>query len=274
MIKATSPRLTLEVAICTMGAEGIARAALMIAAPQAGVSYLISWQKGEGCPVPTELVSRDDVRIVACQRQGLSANRNNALDHARGDIVLIADDDLEYHEGAFDAIRRVFEADPALEYATFRHDGPGERVYPEHEMRLGIPLPRGFSQTSFEVALRRDSRAGRLRYCERFGLGSGRYICGEEELLLRKAIRQGVVCRFFPVTIVIHPGVSTGFRVSEQDGVNRVRGVIARLDRPLTWHVRTVARCWRAGGIRGVFWGLRGALEACFAPWLRRYFRS
>lgn len=146
--------------------------------------------------MPLAVSARQDVRVVRCDRQGLSANRNNALAQAKGDIVLIADDDLEYKPGAFDAVRRAFAERPAMDYATFMHDGPGVRFYPAEEMRLGLPLPRGFFQTSFEVALRRDSPAGRLRYCEKLGLGAGKYICGEEELLLRKAICHGIECRF------------------------------------------------------------------------------
>lgn len=271
---ATAPRLTLEVAICTMGADGIAGVSRMVAAPQRGVSYMISWQKSEGCRVPPELDGRTDVRIVKCQRRGLSANRNNALDHAQGDIILIADDDLEYRDGAFEAIRRVFEENPQLEYAAFRHDGPGERHYPAQETRLKLPLPRNYFQTSFEVALRRESRAGRLRYCEQFGLGSGRYICGEEELLLRKAIRRGVECRFFPVTIVTHPGVSTGFRQSERDAVNRVRGVLTVVDHPFSWPLRAVVRGWRSDRCMGALRCLCGAVEACVLPHVRRYLGS
>ncbi len=270
----TAPLPTLEVAVCTVGAEGIARVSQMLPERQEGVSYLVSWQRGEGCDVPQRLASRRDVRIVMCGRNGLSANRNNALDNACGDIVLIADDDLVYKPGAFDAVRRAFAEHPEVGYATFMHDGPGERFYPAEETRLGLPLPRKFFQTSFEVALRRNSRAGRLRYCERFGLGSGRYICGEEELLLRKAIRSGIDCRFFPVVIVAHPGVSTGFNPSMRDGVSRVRGVLTVMDHPLTWPARTLARCWRADGRRGGWYWFRGAVDAGFSPWLRRYMVS
>lgn len=262
---------TLEVAVCTLGAAGMSRVASMLQPPSEGVRYLISWQGAEGCSVPSDVSARQDVRVVTCSRPGLSANRNNALDHAEGDVILIADDDLEYRAGAFEAVRRAFAEHPEVEYASFRHDGPGERVYPLTSTKLGNPLPRGFSQTSFEVALRRRSRAGQLRFCERAGLGADRYICGEEELLLRKAIRRGVECRFFPETIVTHPGLSTGFNPSMRDGVDRMRGVLTVIDHPLSWPVRTVIRCRRGGGVRGVYWGLRGALEACFSPWLRRY---
>lgn len=269
----TRPHLTLEVAICTLGADGISSVTRMLPSPGEGVSYLVSWQGADGLEVPLPLAVRDDVRVIRCNGKGLSVNRNHALDHAAGDIVLIADDDLVYHEGAFDAIRQVFEAHPDVDYASFRHDGPGVRIYPAAETGLGRKLPKGFVQTSFEVALRRDSRAGRLRYHEEFGLGSGRYICGEEELLLRRAIASGVKCWFFPITIVTHPDVSTGFRPEDRMAVNRVRGILTVIDHPWSWPLRTALRCWRNGRWRAVAHGFAGALETCLRPEVRRYVR-
>lgn len=270
----TRARLTIEVAICTLGADGISSVARMLPSQSEGVRYLVSWQGGKDIEVPRQLAVRDDVRVIRCAGTGLSANRNHALDHAEGDIILIADDDLVYHEGAFEAVRQAFETHPELEYASFRHDGPGERIYPDVETRLVRKLPPNFVQTSFEVALRRDSRAATLRYNEDFGLGSGKYMCGEEELLLRKAIANGMECRFFPITIVTHPDVSTGFREEDRMAVNMVRGVLTVIDHPWSWPVRTAVRCWRNGGMRGVINGFVGALETCLSPEVRRYVRS
>ena len=271
--------LTLEILIATCGPDGGRKVEAMSLPQLPGVSYLVSWQEPGDSVVPECLASRDDVRVLTLSGYGLSRNRNNCLDNARGDILLIADDDLVLYPDGLQEIRRIFARNPSLEYGSFRYDSDVAKVYPPRECRLD-KLPRWFFQTSFEIALRRQSRAGRLRFHEKFGLGAAEFTAGEEELLLKKARINRLDCRFFPVTIACHPGPTTGVMPHLADGTIRACGAVTVIEYPLTSLLRIPLVAWRMRrGRRAAFWGAlslmsAGAIKAIFTGTVKPYLNS
>lgn len=225
--------LILEVMISTCGPDGGRKIEAMNLPRLSGVTYLVSWQVCADKIVPENLARRDDVRFLFLEGRGLSRNRNNCLDHARGDILLVADDDLKFYPEGLQEIRRIFTQNPSLEYASFRYDSDYPKEYPAHACSLAH-LPKNFYQASIEIALRRESRAGKLRFCESFGLGAEKYTAGEEELFLKKARLNGLDCRFFPVTIALHPARTTGVASRLSDGTIRAFGACAAVEYPFS----------------------------------------
>jgi len=202
---------TLEVLICTID-DGINAAAHIPQPMTDGVSYLISWQQSDGCdrPLPVELQGRQDVRVVRLAGRGLSANRNNAMRHAKADLLLIADDDVRYVPANFDTVRRAFADHPEAGIITFqavahdhlplRHYAPSPYLY---ERR-----PYGSYVSSFEIAMRRSPRLP--HFDERFGLGTPILGCGEEEVFVHEAARRGIVVLYLPKVIVETNRETTG----------------------------------------------------------------
>lgn len=272
--------LTLEVLIATCGPDGGRKVAAMNLPKLPRVSYLVSWQEPEGSRIPETLSGRDDVRIILLDGLGLSRNRNNCLDNARGDILLIADDDLELIPEGLESILSLFSQNPSLEYGSFRYDSDVPKEYPDKECALDV-LPKNFYQTSFEIALRRDSRAGELRFPENFGLGSTEgFTAGEEELLLKKARINSLCCRFFPVTIARHKGPTTGVRQRLADGAIRARGVLTAVEYPLTSILRIpvvslrIARAGQAGFLKALRLMTAGALAAGAGNVVKPYLKA
>ena len=271
--------LTLEVMIATCGPDGGRRVEAMRLPRLDGVSYLVSWQEPGGVAVPESLACREDVRVLPLEGLGLSRNRNHCLDNARGDILLVADDDLELYPEGLEAVRRLFGENPGLEYGSFRYDSDVVKTYPVSACCLAR-LPKDFYQTSFEIALRRDSRAGLLRFPENFGLGAGEFTAGEEELFLKKARINGLDCRFIPVTIACHPGATTGVRARLADGALRARGAVTAVEYPLTAVLRVPLVAWRVSRARqaGFMTALRlmaaGACKAIFGDAVRTYLKT
>lgn len=271
--------LTLEVMIATCGPDGGRRVEAMCLPRLDGVSYLVSWQEPGGAAVPESLSCREDVRVLPLGGLGLSLNRNHCLDNARGDILLVADDDLELYPEGLEAVRRLFRENPGLEYGSFRYDSDVAKTYPSSACSFAR-LPKDFYQTSFEIALRRDSRAGLLRFPENFGLGAAEFTAGEEELFLKKARINGLDCRFFPVTIACHPGATTGVRARLADGALRARGAVAAVEYPLTAVLRVPLVAWRVSRARqaGFMKALRlmagGACKAIFGDAVRTYLKT
>lgn len=235
---------TLEILIATCGPDGGRKVEAMRLPELPGVSYLVSWQEPGGNDIPPRLRAREDVRVLTLAGYGLSRNRNHCLDNARGDILLIADDDLMFYAEGLQEIRRVFARHPSLEYGSFRYDSDVPKAYPSRECSLQT-LPKNFYQTSFEIALRRDSRAGKLRFPENFGLGAVELTAGEEELLLKKARQNHLDCRFFPVTIACHPGPTTGVRPRLAAGAIKACGAVTAIEYPFTSLLRIPLVSWR-----------------------------
>lgn len=235
--------LTLDLAIATHRPEGIARLADMVLPPVSGVRYVVSWQNHAGADIPDSLM-RDDVDIYRYDGEGQSANRNNALARCSGDIVLNSDDDLIlYEDGLLDLIR-IFECNPDVVVATFRSEHGDMSRFPKEETKLSTHYPKGYYVGAIEIAFRRE-RIGTLRFCEEFGLGS-KYLHGEEdEMFLYSAVKRGLDCRFFPITICAHPHESTGLKANMTSANLRAAGCMMALCYPLTFLPRVILKAWR-----------------------------
>ena len=236
----------LSVTISTIGADGISRVKAMKLPKVAGVEYVVSWQRHSETPVPSALTDRQDIRIIRTDSVGLSNNRNNAIDHARGDIILIADDDLAYTPAQLQAVTDCFTSHPEMDFATFKYDKPVYKTYPETELPYNR-LPKGFHPVSFEIAFRRSMCIGAdgVRFDPRLGLGTAYLTCGEEDLFLMQADARGYRGRFFPIVITKHNGIPTGARKITDPGTLRAIGALIALRRPFLWLPAVIVNGWR-----------------------------
>lgn len=272
----SAKRLTLEIMVATYGPDGPRKVAGMLLPPMEGISYLVSWQSPGDALIPKELDDREDVRVVTLDGVGLSRNRNNCLENAMGDLLMVCDDDLILYPDGLRKVIEVFEENHGLEYGSFRYDSDSPKVYPSRETSLR-KLPKGFFQSSVEIVLRRNSRAGKLRFPENFGLKAPEFGVGEEELLLLRARRQGLDCRFFPITTCRHPGHTTGVASEMPDAVLRGFGACAATEYPVSCLVRIPLKAWRLSRIGSAkfFRALRlmshGARHALFGDAVRPY---
>lgn len=235
--------MSLDLAVATHRPEGIRRLEKMVLPEIPGVTYVVSWQNHEDAPVP-ESLRRDDVRIFRFEGNGQSANRNNALEHCRGDIVLNSDDDLTLYPDGLRKIREIFAENPDLDVASFRSDHGDMSRFPEVSVRLGRTLPKGYHVSGIEIAFRRG-RIGSLRFCPELGLASPSLHGGEDEMFMHSAVMRGLECRYFPVTICAHPHESTGSKGSLSDGNMRAQGCVIALMYPGTWPLRVMLKAWR-----------------------------
>lgn len=238
----------IQVLISILGADGIDRVARMNLPRQEGVSYLVAWQRSEGCAVPATLASREDVRIERNPGIGLSDNRNFALDRATGDILIMADDDVEYDPAAFAEVRKAYERNPGLDMALFRFrnaDGSPAKRYPEAETALGESIPKGYYVSSIEITIRRCGKAGKLRFPLEFGIGAPLFGCGEEEIFLHSALRRGCDVRLFPVRLCTHLGATTGSGAISDSRVYRGMGASIAFSQPMLCYLRFPLLAWR-----------------------------
>lgn len=263
--------LTLDIAICTCRDVGIRRLADANLPRLPGVRYVISWQKHGNTPVPASLM-RDDISVFRLDTPGLSANRNNALQHCRGDIVLISDDDITYFPEALQEIKEIYNKYPAADLIMFRTLHGDMSRFPDRPIWLTTRYPKGYYVSSIEITMRRSRCAG-LRFCTELGLGAPRLHGGEDEIFVYSAIKRGLKCLYYPLTICSHPHESTGTGRTLSDGNLMAQGCVLALMYPATCLLRILLKARRlshagkSSFLRALTHLTRGALAA---PGLRR----
>lgn len=263
--------MIIEFLICTID-EGIGRIESLLMPPMSNVRYLISWQhskdlalgdisvKTEGGQInyalPILLESwkrRGDVQIIELEGKGLSRNRNYALSHATGDLLVIADDDCRYSPDCIPVICKAFESHPdaaVIQLQGYTLDGKPQRKYSSEPYEYKS-RPRFSYVISWELVLRNQSHLP--RFDERFGLGT-ELCCGEEELFVHQASVSGFKIYYEPYQLVRTPEDTTGTHFADSSSVQRAKGgVLTLMYGPLGAILRCLkfALCYpRVGWIR------------------------
>ncbi|MEG1579936.1 MAG: glycosyltransferase [Bacteroidaceae bacterium] len=223
--------MTLEVLICTID-NGIQSIPHCLLPPREGISYLVSFQytnESFRTIIPSTLLERKDVHLCYLKGIGLSRNRNNALVHASGDILLIADDDVCYKPEYFERIFMVFQQNPTVDVACFQaidKEGLPLHYYAAHRFAYSNQ-PYGVFFCSVEIAFRRKSIL--FHFDERFGIGSPYLGGGEDEVFLLDAHKAGLNIVYFPFVIVETDACTTGTRMLEDRSILRAKGAVLYL---------------------------------------------
>ena len=238
--------LKLEILICTIN-EGIIGIKDMLMPQEKDISYLISWQQTEDFRNRNMLegLNREDIRIITLDGKGLSRNRNNALNNAKGDICLIADDDVRFNRIGLERLVNTFMENPSLDLGTFKYESKKfPKSYPSESFDLRYS-PRFYHCSSIEMAFRRKSIQGKIQFNELFGIGAPVLGAGEEFVFLSDALKENLNCRFFPINIVSHEVPSTAQANGGNPSVIMARGAAIRMQNPHTWPLRYIINSLR-----------------------------
>jgi len=220
--------MILEILISTYN-EGILKVPDMILPFDERIKWLVCFQYSEEFfrrQIPSVLNNRGDVTLVTFKGKGLSKNRNMAIMCATGDILLLADDDARYKTDYFDKIIRRFSEDPTLDIACFQamtHDGAPLHHYPDYSFDYR-DTPKGYWYNSQEIAFRRISHVPSFDI--RFGINSPELGCGEEEVFLWQAYKQGLSVRYFPEVITETDAKTSRYQFYTNKRMQRAKGAV------------------------------------------------
>jgi glycosyltransferase involved in cell wall biosynthesis len=150
------------------------------------------------------------VRVVNSFERGLSKSRNLALQHAQGELCIIADDDVVYVNDfdivIADAHNRNAEAG-VICFKTITTSGqPYYPDYPNTEKQI-IAMQSLVPILSIEVTFKREVIGG-LSFNELFGLGA-RFEDAETLFFLRSALHKKVPVYYSPQYVVAHAPFSS-----------------------------------------------------------------
>lgn len=257
--------MILELLICTID-KGVEKVPKLLLPPIHNVKYLVSWQCADlssSNSIP-EALRRDDVKVVTMQGKGLSRNRNNAIANATGDVCLIADDDCAYQPAHLNKVIEIFEAHPAVDIATFKMQSSyAAKAYPSFSFDLRQEQTN-YYVSSVEMAFRRTSIQGKLKFNELFGLGAPVLAACEENVFILNALAMNLHCEYFPYVIVEHNHPTTSTSRSTEPGVLMANGAYLPLAYPGSEYTRAFMMAKRinakhhCGYFRALHYILRG----------------
>ena len=155
--------------------------------------------------------NRNDSEVYSYAERGLSRSRNHALEHAKGEICLLSDDDLEYKKNIKSIILEAFESNPDADIITFQIETPEGKPFNNYSEKQLVHNKRSIMRTaSVEIAFKsRSIEKADLKFDENFGLGA-EFPTGEENIFLSDALDKGLNVLYMPKPIVIHPAESSG----------------------------------------------------------------
>lgn len=150
-----------------------------------------------------EYEGRLTLHHIQSVRKGLSLARNLGLQAARGDVMVLSDDDCWYPDSALESIAAEFRRHPETDVLATRIFDPISGSLYKQYAETGRPLKRKtdiLSRSSIELAFRKDDS---LRFDELFGLGAT-YVSGEENDFLVRCLNAKKRIVYQPITTVYH----------------------------------------------------------------------
>lgn len=144
--------------------------------------------------VVEETTPHGQVTMVTTPTRGVGLNRNIALAHADGDILLMADDDVVYREDMPEQVLAAFAENPQADVLIFGmemvKDGVVFETRTQPHRRLHVWNAMKFG--TYRVAIRREAwqKAG-IHFHESFG-GGCPFSAGEDSLFIKACFDKGL----------------------------------------------------------------------------------
>jgi len=218
---ANEPLLRLTIAYSTLAARA---ANIELPAMREDQEILIIVQSPDGATHPAPPV-RDDVRVVHLTSKGVAKSRNAAIENARGEFLVFADDDIVFDLKSLDTVTAHFEQCTCSLVL-------GQAVDPAGVLRKKYPAePRWLNRfnsakaATYEMVIRvRAVKSRGLRFDENFGAGATNYL-GDEYIFIVDMVNRGLKAHFLPITMAVHPTESSGSGWGTREDL-RARSVI------------------------------------------------
>ena len=220
--------MTLDILICSLN-KGIVRIEDVLLPENDRINYIISYQYTDERYldlIPASLKKRKDIRFFKYFGQGLSSNRNLALEKATAEYIMYADDDTRISPDILTTIEKTFNENPNLDVAFYKastYTGKPLKAYPKSPRNI-TALPEDYAISTIEMVCKRASIQGRLRFDERFGLGTKFLTCGEEDIWLVDALKIKLEMCYFPTKIVETSTMLKKSLIYVDAGVQRSKG--------------------------------------------------
>lgn len=193
-----------------------------------------------------EIRARKDkiVQILSTDTKGVGLNRNIALDNASGDIVIISDDDLTFHDGYADIVERAYKELPDADFIIFDLDGPRPDYHCHKITRIRWynSLRWGAQRFTFKLDRINDNN---IRFNTHFGGGCD-YRHGEDTIFIADCRRAGLKIYAYPAELAtIDDEHESTWDHTIDDIYIRDHGILYREVSPKWWKFLCIQDCVR-----------------------------
>lgn len=132
------------------------------------------------------------VRCFSMKERGVGLNRNTALLHANGDIVLFSDEDIRFHSGYEERVLKAFEKNPDADLITFNFKVDERRATYRNREERRIRWYNYGRYPTYSVAAKLEVlRKCNVSFSLLFG-GGAKYSNGEDSLFLHDCLKKGM----------------------------------------------------------------------------------
>ena len=137
------------------------------------------------CDEIRQTAGNNTYRLISTQTKGVGRNRNIAFVHANAEILLLADDDMQYYDGYVEKIEKEFDSHPDADVMIFNID-----TTDVHRPQKKNPVTKRIGRLSRlpygapRIALRKSSwEKSNVWFTVLFG-GGAKYTNGEDSIFL------------------------------------------------------------------------------------------
>lgn len=202
--------MDIEILISTMNKKNI----LDLELEKKGIKkncLIINQVTDEKINLVNEEIIDKNIRMFSFKEKGLSKSRNRALELAKGNLCIIADDDLTYDPLIFNKIKKIFDKNLDCGIITFKYRKEDERLNKKYKnIEFTHNLKSLLRVSSVETVIRIDKiKENKIKFDENFGLGA-KFNSGEENIFLTDCYKSKIKIKYFPLIIVKHPNFSSG----------------------------------------------------------------
>lgn len=141
------------------------------------------------------------IRVYHMTDRGVGVSRNTALLHAKGDILLFADEDIVYEEGYKERILEAFAARPDADMLIFNMDVAADRATYFTTQEKEVRWYNSGRYPTYSMAVRRESLLKKnVSFSLLFG-GGAKYSNGEDSLFIWECLKKGMKAYALPIMI-------------------------------------------------------------------------
>lgn len=141
-----------------------------------------------------------NVKWINSTERGLTKSRNLALRNATADIVILADDDIQYVDGYQEKILKAYATLKDASIIAFNINSSKDITYRKHSNKIRkAPFYKNYSSVRLTF-IRRIFEEYNIEFNEDFGAGSI-YGSGEEAILLSQFRRKKLKVYEYPICI-------------------------------------------------------------------------
>lgn len=137
-------------------------------------------------------VKNGKVRVFSYDEKGVGLSRNRAIENAKGDILLFADDDIVYDSDYEEKVLKEFEKHPEADGIFFNVEVNERRRTYWNKGYDRVHLTNAGRYPAYSIAVRKNALdRSQVKFSLLFG-GGAKYSCGEDSLFIKDMLNAGL----------------------------------------------------------------------------------